>query len=207
MNEPNIQKYNMDEDIIRELKRRLKQRIVRRWVPKQVGDFGFVWEGKILSRLCRNDSTVSGIERITEDTIDISERLEFEFHYLCWYWDVPNVEDNPKLGWWLGVLYRVGTAMCYWILTSNGTIISRTTVQHLTEDEVCNPDIMQEIQVFHTNLDNILRELQYFCNDAEFTSYLNEGVPELIEGIYPPSLKQREELYCYQLQELEKLKK
>ena len=81
----------------------------------------------------------------------------------------------------MGVSHRVGTAMCYWILTSNGKVISRTTVQHLTEDEVRNKDIMQEIREYHTELDQILGNDQYICDDQEFTNYLNEDVPDPTE--------------------------
>ena len=49
---------------------------------KRVWDFGLVWEGEILARLCRHGSTASGIKRITGDTQDISKWLEFEFYDL-----------------------------------------------------------------------------------------------------------------------------
>ena len=91
-NEAFTQKYNRAEDSVREMKRRWKQRIIRRRAPKHVWDFGLVWESEIQSRMCRNNTTCSGMERITGDTPDISEWLEFEFYDLCWYWDTPN--DN-----------------------------------------------------------------------------------------------------------------
>ena len=72
--------------------------MIRHRVPKRVWDFGIVWEGRILSQLCQNGTAVSRIERIMGDTPDISEWLGFEFYDLCRYWDVPNVEENPKLG-------------------------------------------------------------------------------------------------------------
>ena len=177
-NEAFTQKNNRAEDGVRELKRRWKQRLIRRRAPKRVWDFGLVWESEILSRMCRNNSTCSGIERITGDTPDISEWLEFEFYDICWYWDTPNDIDNPKIGRWLGVSHRVGSAMCYWILTSMGTIISRTTVQHITKEETMNDDIMDEIRLFHTELDNNIGQDQYVHNDHEFSSYINEDVPD-----------------------------
>ena len=77
--------------------------MVKRRVPKRVWDFAIVWESEILSRMCRHKNTFTGIERLTGDTVDISEWLEFEFYDLCWFWDVPNDWDNPNIGRWLGV--------------------------------------------------------------------------------------------------------
>ena len=204
-NEAFTQKYNRAEDGVRELKRRWKQRIIRRRAPKCVWDYGLVWESEILSRMCRNGTTCSGMERITGDTPDISEWLEFEFYDLCWYWDTPNDIDNPKIGRWLGVSHRVGSAMCYWILTNNGTTISRTTVQHITKEETMNNDIMDEIRIFHVELDNKIGHDQYVHNDADFENYINEDVPDpLCNNVYPPNFK--EEPYLgYDLPELDEI--
>ena len=47
--------------------------------------------------MCRNGQESTGIEKITGDTVDISEWLECEFYDFCHYWDVPSSEDNPKI--------------------------------------------------------------------------------------------------------------
>ena len=106
--------------------------------------------------MCRHGNDFTGIERITGDTVDISEWMEFEFYDLCEYWDVPNTEDNPKIGRWLGVSHRVGSAMSYWILTSTGQVISQTTVQHLTSTKVDRPHIVARINNYHIDLDKKL---------------------------------------------------
>ena len=95
-NEAETQKLNRAEDCVREIKRRWKQRIIRRRVPKRVWDFAMVWEAEILSRMCRHGNYYTGIERITGDTVDISEWLEFEFYDMCEYWDVPNTEEIQR---------------------------------------------------------------------------------------------------------------
>ena len=43
---------------------------------------------------------------------------------------------NPKIGRWLGVSHRVGSALCYWVLTESGKVIARTTVQHMTTTDL-----------------------------------------------------------------------
>ena len=71
----------------------------------------------------------TGIEVATGATPYISEWLDFEFYDLCWYWD--SIESKRKIGCWLGVSHRVGSAMCYWILSDTGNVLARTTVQHV----------------------------------------------------------------------------
>ena len=177
--EPDTPNQNRAEAAIRELKRRWKQRIMKRRVPKRLWDFGITWEGEILSRLCRHNNDYTGIERLTGDTVDISEWIEFEFYDLCWYWEVPDDGENPLIGRWLGVSHRVGSAMCYWILTSKGTVVSRTTVQHVTKEDVLNEEIMDNIRQFHLELDSKLGdELLYINNDSDFSKFLNEDVPD-----------------------------
>ena len=84
--------------------------MVRRNVPVKVWDFSLIWEGEIYSRTAKPGAR-TGIEVLTGETPDISEWLDFEFYDLCWYWD--SLEGQCKIGRWLGVLHRVGSAMCY----------------------------------------------------------------------------------------------
>ena len=75
------------------------------------------------------------LERVTGDTVDISEYLDFGFYDWCWYHE--NAGLGPtKLGKWLGVAHRVGGLMSYWVLTVNSTVIARTTVQRVTSLEM-----------------------------------------------------------------------
>ena len=66
--------------------------------PKRVWNFGMVYESEILSRISQGNDGRTGMERITGDTVDISEWTDFEFYDLCWYWDIPNDWENTKLG-------------------------------------------------------------------------------------------------------------
>ena len=202
--EPETPNQNRAEDSIRECKRRWKQRMIKRRVPKRVWDFGIVWECEILSRMCRHNNDFTGFERITGDTVDISEWLEFEFYDICWFWDVPNDWDNPKIGRWLGVSHRVGSAMCYWILTQTGQIVSRTTVQHVTKEEVLRDDIIRQIQKYHDDLESKIGDKQYVDNSADFDTFVNDDVPDPEEE--DPYLNPNEEEYQgYSLPEIEEI--
>ena len=63
------------------------------------------------------------------------------------------------LGRWLGIAEYVGQAMCYYILTDRGTIITRSTVAKLEE-----PDSMatrQEIERFDQTVCAILQPTEF----------------------------------------------
>jgi hypothetical protein len=63
-------------------------------------------------------------------------------------------ESRKELGRWLGVSHRVGQAMCFFILTGNGTVISRSSVQALNPDEIRTEDIKNQIQQYDQTVNN-----------------------------------------------------
>lgn len=126
------------------------------------------------------------MQRLTGDTTDISEWLDFEFYDLVKYWDDRDDENKSSIGRWLGVSHHVGSALCYWILTNKGTVIARTTVQHLTQSEVLEPDVLKSIKDYHSQLEMAIGSEQYgvdndiddFVHDdvqAQVGTGLNEG--------------------------------
>ena len=116
--------------------------------------------------------------------MEISECTEFEFYDLCWYWDTPNDSENLKLGSWLGVSHRIGSLLCYWILNDIGDVLARTTVQHVTQDEIANTEIMNIIRNYHKKLDEVIRDDQYVSTESEFKRLVNEDVPDPREEAY-----------------------
>ena len=75
-------------------------------VPNRLWDYGLVYEAEILSRLSRGQDDRTGIERLTGDTPDISEWMDFGFYDIVWYHDQPKpdlTDESRKLGRWLGV--------------------------------------------------------------------------------------------------------
>jgi hypothetical protein len=72
------------------------------------------------------------LEAVTGETIYISEYLDFGFY------DHVSYKENAGLGMtaiggWLGASHRVGGLMSHWMLTQGGAVISRTTVQRVTD--------------------------------------------------------------------------
>ena len=82
-----------------------------------------VWEADIYSRTAGKDGRLP-LERLTGDTIYISEWLEFEFYDLVWFWNNQSDDTKPMLAQWLGVSHRVGIALCYWILSKKVNVLS-----------------------------------------------------------------------------------
>ncbi|MEL6803326.1 MAG: hypothetical protein AAFO91_05990, partial [Bacteroidota bacterium] len=154
---------NKAEAAVREVKKRWKARTSTRSVPTRLWDFGMVYEAEILSRTVRTSQDQrTGIERISGDTPDISEWTDFSFYDRVWAWDAPHSETNPVLGRWLGVSHRIGSGLCYWVLKSNGTIMARSTVQHVTADDA-TPDKGKE------KIDEYDKSLTQRLDDTNFT--------------------------------------
>ena len=149
--EPYSPWQNAAENIIGIIKSKHHQRMIRRNVPFDLWDYGMVWEAQIYSRTANKDGKV-GLERLTGDSIDISDWIDFEFYDIVWYWDSQSADEKPKIGRWLGVSHNVGSALCYFVLTEKGNVISRTSVQHFTSDDVSKPETQQAMRDYHTNM-------------------------------------------------------
>ena len=74
------------------------------------------------------------MEKLTGETPDISEYLDFGFYDLVWYKEDAGLGEI-QLGRFLDVSHSIGSLMSYWILPVSGIPISRTTVQRMTELE------------------------------------------------------------------------
>ena len=74
------------------------------------------------------------LEEMTGETPNISEYLDFTFYDWCWYNDNSGLGET-KLVKWMVVSHRVGSMMSYWLLTSNGTVVSRITVSRVINIE------------------------------------------------------------------------
>ena len=95
--EPHYPWQNKAKSVIKIIKGKSKRRIVQRNIPMRVWDFGMVWESEIYSHNAGKDGCPA-LERLTDDTIDISEWMEFEFYDLVWFWNNQSDDTNPMLG-------------------------------------------------------------------------------------------------------------
>jgi hypothetical protein len=94
---------------------------------------------------------------VTGNTPDITEYTEFSWYEPIYYYDdLPFPEAKRNIARWLGVAHRVGQALCYWVLTSNGQVIARTTIQKLSNEEQMSPVTQEEIRSFDLQIANHL---------------------------------------------------
>ena len=147
---------------IRELKKRWHHKKKTKQIPERVWDFGIKHSAEIQQILPRNSlNGRTGLEAVTGKTPDISEYCDFDIWDLIWYFPGvhPSIsQDNRKLGRWLGVSHRIGSDMCYWIMTVDGTPIAETTVQHVTRDDLLDDNIKSEVDRFTETLNTRLND-------------------------------------------------
>lgn len=150
---------------IRELKKRVQTKRTQKRIPNRLWDFVAVNQTELMRFLPRQSlQGRNGWEEVMGSSADISEYLDFGIYDTVWYWrdKKPSISESSKdLGKWLGVAHKVGSDMCYWILTVNGDIIAETTVQHVTREDYDNPNIAAQIKEFDDKLNERLDDANF----------------------------------------------
>jgi hypothetical protein len=118
-----------------------------------------------MSRIASGRDGRTGIERITGETPDISEWLDFDIYALVWVWDNPIPEINPRLARWLGVAHRIGSDLRYWVINDNGNVMARTTVQHVTDLDRKQAETAERIRAFDEALSAKLGDVTHELPD------------------------------------------
>jgi hypothetical protein len=110
--EPYTPRQNHAECTIGELRRRWRSLMAASDVPIRLRDYALVYEAELLSRMVCGDNDATGVERLTGDTVDISEWLDFKFYDLVWYWFVTVKTTTLALdvGWGLRIVLAVTCA-------------------------------------------------------------------------------------------------
>jgi hypothetical protein len=132
----------------------------------------------------------TGHKEVTGDTPDISEFIGFNFYDWVWYWDTPNKENSPKMGRWLGLSHRIGAAMCYFVLVSNGEVISRTSVQHVTKLEMMQDEIKLKMEAYNNEVQELLCDEGFECrHEMENAFYIDDkDIDEVLEPEEPTEI-------------------
>ena len=100
-------------------------------VPKRLWDYGLRWVVEIMQRTASSAGNLhdrTGLEKVTGETPEILEYIDFSFYDWCWYKENAGIGEM-KLGRWLGVSHRTGSLMSFWVLTPTCKVVSRTLVQ------------------------------------------------------------------------------
>ena len=189
LSEPHRPQQNRAESVIREVKKRWFRQMTKRRVPKRLWDYGIVWVCEIMSLTSNSTFALDGrtpIEQITGETPDISEYLDFSFYDWVWYKENAGVGDN-SCGRWLGVSHRVGNLMSYWILTENGRVISRTTVQRITNLEQGTAEVKDRMTRYNERVSTVLKDANHVIQGEgerqlqDWDNYTLEDDPDFAE--------------------------
>ena len=142
--------------------------MVKKRVPKRLWDYGLRWVCEIQNRTSNTSRGLNGccpLEMITGESVDITEYLDFGFYDWIWYKDNAGLGET-KLGRWLGVSHHVGPLMSFWILTSGSKVLSRTTVQRVTNLELQLEETVARCRAFDAQVKERLGDVEHYLDEA-----------------------------------------
>ncbi len=117
------------------------------------------------------------LEELTGKTPNIVEYLDFGFYDWCWFKEDAGLGPE-EIGWWLGVSHRIGNIVTYWVIKSNGHVVSRSTVQRVPELEL-NTDHVKALCTEFT------AELEARLVDDNFQAHGAQDQPSNWEQLAP----------------------
>jgi hypothetical protein len=122
VSEPNLHNQSPAERVVREVRRKLYRVMFRRNLSKIFWDYGMRWVCEVMSRTHTRPQRIDcgiPLEKVTGETVDISNYLDFGFYDYVVYRDNAGLSES-KIGRWLGVAKNVGTMMTFYVLTRAG---------------------------------------------------------------------------------------
>jgi hypothetical protein len=151
--EPHTQSSNMVEEVVRELKKGVGRQMLRSDCPKRFWDDCIIIEAYVRSHTSLD---IFGLEgqvpenKIKGETVDISTIEEYD-----WYEWVKFRDTSAKfpvstiqLGRYLGAAIDIGPDMTRKILKQNRSVMYRSSVRPLTQDEIQSPTERKEREEF-----------------------------------------------------------
>ena len=159
------QNYAAEREI-GELKKRWRNRMLKRKMPPRLWDYGLIYESNILNRISRDQQQRTGIEMVTGETPDISEWIDFEFYDRLWYYDQKKIEidgTGRRLARWLGVAHRIGSDLCYWLLLGRVWKYHRPydRAYDVVRDDYLNDDVKVDLDRFDRSVDDRLSDRNF----------------------------------------------
>ena len=95
------------------------------------------------------------------------------------YWDDRDGDSRPSIGRWLGPSHHIGSALCYYILTEKATVLSRTSVQHITAEEFETTEMKARVTAYHESLDKHIDATSEYVSEESGDDFVkdDETVP------------------------------
>jgi hypothetical protein len=151
--EPHTQSSNMGEGAVRKLKKGVGRQMLRSGCPKRFWDECIIREAYVRSHTSLD---IFGLEvqvpesKIKGETVDISTIAEYAWYEWVKFRDTAFKFPVSKiqLGRDLGATIDIGPAMTRKILKQNGSVMYRSSVRPLTQDEIQSPTEKKEREEF-----------------------------------------------------------
>ena len=138
--EPYSQWQNRAEREIQELKKSIKRTTIRSRSPRRLWCYCGEWVAAIRRLTAHDNPALNGLtaeEHVHARTPDISAYAMFDWYQPVWYIDpAEGLEPRRKLGRWIGVAEHFGAPMCYFVLPKSGRPIARSSVFHVTKEDM-----------------------------------------------------------------------
>ena len=139
-------------------------------------DYGMKHDDELLSWILTKYGRPP-LENLTVDTIDLSEYLDSDFYDMVWYRGTLSGEKGEAFpGRWLGISHRFGTGMCYWVLNKKGNVISRSTVQHVTKEDILNPKLKETLELSDKKIKEKLADEKHELESCPGNKFFQEYV-------------------------------
>ena len=109
----------------------------RTYCPRAQWSYGIPYVANIMKITASFAADLHGrkpLESLTGETTDISQYLDFGFYDRVWFKEDSRLGDTT-LRRLLRVSHYIGSLRSYWVLPASGILMSRTTVQRVTNLE------------------------------------------------------------------------
>ena len=205
--EPERYNQSLVEGVIRDMRKKWFRAMTKKHVPKRLWDYGLRWVVEIMQRTASDAGMLhgrTGLEKVTGETPEISEYIDFGFYDPCWYKENAGMGET-KMGRWLGVSHRTGSLMSFWILTPSCHVVSRTSVQRITDLELQEETNKKKLTAFDDSVKGYLHDYNHVLNDGsksepyDWSTHPFDGDPdfqvEFDNAINNPEVKEADELF------------
>ena len=181
--------------------------MTKKYVPKRLWDYRLRWVVEIMQRTASNAGTLhrrTGLDKVTGETPEISEYIDFGFYDPCWYKENAGMGET-KMGRWLGVSHKTRSLMSFWVLTPSCHVVSRTSVQRNTKIELQEETNKRRVTTFDNAVKEYLCDYNHVLNDGgksepyDWSIHPFEDDPDFQEELYDavnnPKAKEADELF------------
>jgi hypothetical protein len=118
-------------------------------VPKEFWDYGLRWVCETMSRTHTRINGGIPLQKVTGETVDISNYLEFRFYDTVAYRENAGLSE-AKIGRWLGVAKNAG-------LTQTAQVVAMSSVERVKEIEKRTEEMKRKLEEFDMEIKDRLK--------------------------------------------------